>query len=294
MTILLDFPTALEAAGVNVRVLLGWDHPHQRSYGPYDWREADAEPAGFMHHHTATRYYTPNRDKANGYAGLSKGGSDRLYQEDYGDDDYEPVYTIANAYPAPISSGAGDYSVLERVREGVEVVVRQGADTPNYYGNTHYYNVEWVLDGIGAYIDERVWNMMLIVSDVWNDMYGRNSNHHVGHYHHTRRKIDLYDGRDNNADETIQRLRAGMGAGMWANDWTDKSWMTFFDDTAIPGVSGNGRWYCSNDGTYEFNPPWGHGPVDNNGKQMDGGADYKAKINGINYVFSGLAIAVGN
>jgi len=93
MTIFLDLPDALEAAGVNVRVLDGWDTPAKPGYY---WREDDGDPAGAMHHHTATTAYTPNRDKANGYAGLSMNGSDRLYQEDYGDGDFQPVYTIAN------------------------------------------------------------------------------------------------------------------------------------------------------------------------------------------------------
>ena len=137
MTRMLEFPVALEAAGVNVRVLDTWDLIDPAGYV---YREPDGNPAGHMHHHTATTSYVPNTTKANGYAGLSKHGSARLYQENYGDS--IPVYTIANAYPAPVSSGAGDYSVLERVRQGVEVVGRQGTDTPHYYGNTHYWNTE--------------------------------------------------------------------------------------------------------------------------------------------------------
>ena len=76
MTKLLDLPAALELAGVNVRVLDGWDQPADPGYY---WREADGNPAGHMHHHTASTAYTPNRDKANGWAGLSYLGSDRLY-----------------------------------------------------------------------------------------------------------------------------------------------------------------------------------------------------------------------
>lgn len=216
MTTMLDFPEALESAGVNVRVLEGWNLPAKTGYY---WRESSGDPAGHMHHHTASASYVPNRTKASAYAGLSMNGSDRLYQEDYGDGDFTPVYAIANAYPAPISSGAGDRTVLDRVRQGIEVVGRQGADTPKYYGNTHYWNTEWVLNGIGAWIDERVWEMMGVVNAVQNDLMGWTKYMHIGHYHHTRRKIDLYDGRDNNADETIQRLREDMNMGMSTEQW---------------------------------------------------------------------------
>src|SRR6056300_1723988 len=101
MSLLLDWPEALQAAGVNVRVLAGWDTPANSGYF---WREPDREAAGMMHHHTATTSYDPNRDKANGYPGLGREGTTRLYQEDYGDDNMFPVFTVANAYPAPISS----------------------------------------------------------------------------------------------------------------------------------------------------------------------------------------------
>ena len=294
MTKMLQLPAALEAAGLNVRVLEGWDHPDD---GDYYYREepnadtAESDPAGVMHHHTAGGHYTPNREKANGFAGLSYQGSETLYQERYNEGRYDPVITIANAYPAPISSGAGDYSVLERVRGGIEVVGRQGPDTPDWYGNTHYCNFEWVCKGDGSPVDPATFEMMLVVCDVMNDMYQWNPNHHIGHGHHTGRKIDLWDGTYGGTahtgfDLTIEALREQMGTGMWANDWTDKSWMTFFDDTDIPGVNGNGRYYCKDDGSYDFDPPWGEGSI-------DGGATYAEKINAINHVFSGLAIAVG-
>ena len=207
MTKLLGLPAALEAAGVNVRVLDGWEQPAKSGYV---WRESDGEPAGHMHHHTATTSYVPNRVKANAYAGLSLDGSGRLYQEDY--DGGIPVYTIANAYPAPISSGAGDITVLARVREGVEVVGRQGKDTPDYYGNTHYWNTEWILDGIGTEVDHKVWEMMTIVCAVQNDLMGWTPYMHIGHGHHTRRKIDLNAaGIYGDFNETIINLRDGMG-----------------------------------------------------------------------------------
>ena len=154
-TKLLQLPDALEAAGINVRLLSGWRQPHGSDDKPYLYREPDGEPAGHMHHHTAGGHYTPNRDKANGYAGLSYEGSATLYQERYNEGNYQPVYTVANAYPAPISSGAGDITVLERVRVGIEVAGRQGADTPGWYGNTHYWNTEWVCKGDSSPAEKR-------------------------------------------------------------------------------------------------------------------------------------------
>ncbi len=212
MTKLLDLPAALEAAGVNVRVLPGWNTFARPGY---DWRENDGEPAGEMAHHTASTAYTPNRDKANGYAGLSYNNSQRLYQERYEGDGYEAVYTVANAYPAPISSGAGNIGVLEKVRRGVEVVGRPGPDTTNWYGNTHYHNTEWVLNGTGAPIDQEVWDMMVLVSQVLNDLMGWTRANHIAHGHHTRRKIDLWGGQFSSTnrdgyDLTLLALRDAM------------------------------------------------------------------------------------
>ncbi len=213
----LDLPAALEAAGVNVRVIDGWDEPRRNGYY---WREADDNPAGHMHHHTAGTYYTPagGPDKANGFAGLSYHGSDRLYQERYEGDGYEAVYTIANAYPAPISSGAGDKGVLLKVRAGVEVRGRQGPDTSGWYGNTHYWNTEWVLNGIGAPVDPEVWEMMVLVCQVQNDLMGWTPFNHIGHAHHTRRKVDLWDGSKSSSnrdgfDNTMAVLRQDMAGG---------------------------------------------------------------------------------
>ncbi len=216
-TKLLDFPAALEAAGVNVRTVEGWDEPRRSRYY---WRESDGEPAGHMHHHTAGTAYTPpaGPDKANGFAGLSYMGSDRLYQERYEGQGYESIYTIANAYPAPISSGAGDKQVLVKVRAGIEVRGRQGADTSGWYGNTHYWNTEWVLNGIGAPVDQEVWEMMVLVCQVQNDLMGWTPFNHIGHAHHTRRKVDLWDGSKSSSnrdgfDNTMAVLRQDMAGG---------------------------------------------------------------------------------
>lgn len=213
MTIMLQLPVLLKAAGINVRTLDGWKVP--RKSGRYKWRSPDGEPAANMHHHTAGSKYTPNRDKANGYAGLSYLGSARLYQERYEGSGYEAVYTIANAHPAPISSGAGDFGVLEKVRNDIEVIGRQGPDTPNWYGNTYYWNDEWVLDGIGSWVDQEVFAMMVVICQVKNELMDWNENNHISHGHHTRRKVDLWAGQFSNTnrdgfDKTVQALRASM------------------------------------------------------------------------------------
>lgn len=216
MTKLLDFPSALEAAGVNVRTLPGWEKPAKsRYYYREGAKDASADPAGHMHHHTASSAYTPNREKANGYAGLSYEGSARLYQERYEGAGYAAVYTIANAYPAPVSSGAGDKNVLYKVRDGIEVRGRQGPDTSGWYGNTHYWNTEYVLNGIGAPIDQEVWEMMVVVCQVQNDLMGWTPNMHISHGHHTRRKVDLWGGQfastnKTGFDNTLAVLRDDM------------------------------------------------------------------------------------
>lgn len=250
MTKMLELPTALEAAGVNVRTLDGWDEPHEGDRDnnlDYYYREepnadtADSDPAGVMHHHVASGHYTPNREKANGFVGLSYKGSNTLYQERYNEGNYEPVITIANAYPAPISSGAGDYSVLERVRDGVEVSGRQGSDTPGWYGNTHYCNYEWVCKGDGSPIDAATWEMMLIVCSVQNELMLWTPNNHIAHGHHTRRKIDLWDGAQGGTawtgfDLTVEALRKGMEMGMtWADIVADETWAKAYEDGFIEG-----------------------------------------------------------
>lgn len=217
MTKLLQLPDLLRDAGVFVRTLKGWDSPARSKYYYREGRGGpDADPAGHMHHHTASGGYTPNRDKANGYAGLSYEGSERLYQERYNEGNYFPVYTIANAYPAPISSGAGDINVLDAVRDGDEIRGRQGPDTPDWYGNTHYWNTEYVLDGTGSPLDPAVFDMMVVVAQVQNELMGWTEMMHIGHGHHTRRKIDLWDATWSNTnktgfDLTIEALRESMG-----------------------------------------------------------------------------------
>ena len=297
---MLWLPDALRDAGVNVRVLDGADQP--RSAG-YVW--ADRLPHGHMHHHTATAGYVPNRDKANGYAGLSLNGSDRLYQEAYGDGDWEPVYTIANLYPAPISSGYGVRKLLdEYVKKDRQFVGRQTApddSNPQWAGNRFYWNTEWILNGVGAWIDESVWGMMVTVCDVMDQRLMWSPYRNVGHGQHTRRKIDLRDGRFPDMAATILQLQQDLAdrrRNVWADDFTDATWMAMFH-SGVPGVQGFGRYYCSNDGTYNWGTdplegikkPWGSNP---HAPTNDGAAVYSEKVNALNYLFAGFAEAAGS
>lgn len=210
MTRMLELPDALREAGVIVRTLPGWDEPYRDGY---EWRDESGEPVGHMHHHTATTSYVPNREKANGYAGLSFEAGDRLFQEDYGEGEWVPVYVIANAYPAPVSSGRGDRKVIEQVKRGELVTGRPGPDTWDpgtgyFYGNTYWWNTEYILDGIGMGIDEAVWDMMITVCEVQNDLMGWDDANHIAHGHWTGRKIDLWNGDFTDFDKTIIALRS--------------------------------------------------------------------------------------
>lgn len=208
----LELPAALEAAGVEVRLLDGWKTAHYS--GKYKWREADGEPAGHMWHHTASGGYTPNRDKANGWAGLGSDDSLRLYQSGGG----RPIYAIANAHPGPITSGYGCRYVLEKfVKRDIAFTGRQpkADDTdPKWAGNTHYWNTEVVLDGVGTYIDDDVWAMMVTVGQVQNELFGWTPARHIGHAMHSNRKIDLRDGRFKDMAQTLDALRLDMAGAV--------------------------------------------------------------------------------
>jgi len=202
MTLLYDLPAALEAAGVIVRTLDGWENPAKPGYY---WREKDSNPAGAMWHHTASSTYVPNRDKANGWLGLGRDDTDRLYQSTDGG---YPVYVVANAWPAPISSGYGVRAVLDQfVKADIPFTGQQTLPDDDWAGNTHYWNTEVVLDGVGSEMRSDVWSTMVRVAVVLNDMLDWTPARHIAHAHHTRRKIDLRDGRYRNADETIRALR---------------------------------------------------------------------------------------
>ena len=79
---------------------------------------------------------------------------------------------------------------------------------------------------------------------------------------------------------------------MWANDITDKTWMTMFH-SGVPGIVGYGRYYCSNDGTYDWPPeqPWGSNP---HHVAPDGAASYDEKVHALNVLLQGFSVAAGS
>ena len=199
----LDYPKALQAAGINVVLLDGWETAH--SGGSYVWRTGD--PTASMWHHTASSGYTPNRDKANAWAGLLA-ESGRLYQSGGG----VPSIVIANAYPGPITSGYGQQSVHDLALNDLrnDELARGADDSPGWAGNRSYWNTEVVLDGVGTYIDDAVWAMLVTSANVLHDLMGWSVYRAIGHAQHTSRKIDLRDGRWPSAKETMIMLREDM------------------------------------------------------------------------------------
>lgn len=202
MTLMLHLPRLYRDAGINVRLIPGWDQPHIRRNRPYVWEED--EPLGSMKHHTATPQYVPNRTKANVYAGLLEGTT--LYQSGGG----TPSLVIANAYPAPVSSGTGIRPLLDDyVTQDIRFVGdNDGEDRPHdWYGNRFYINTEVVLDGIGTWLDSEVWEMLVVAGAVESELFGWSAWRHVSHGQHSGRKIDLRDGRYPSHVETIYQLQ---------------------------------------------------------------------------------------
>jgi len=83
-----------------------------------------------------------------------------------------------------------------------------------------------------------VWEMMVAVCDVQNDLYGWTPNMHIGHGHHTRRKVDLWAGQYLDFDDTIINLREQMGEGDMATiyqigseypAYEEISWLLFIE-----------------------------------------------------------------
>ncbi|GAF76468.1 unnamed protein product, partial [marine sediment metagenome] len=197
----------------------GWTEAHKG--GTYKWREPDGNPAGHIAHHTGTVAYTPNREKANGYMGMGDPNLDnpRLYQTT--NTGRVPIYTIANAQPGPVTAGYGVRAVLEDwVKEDIPFIGKQTQpDDGTWAGNTHYWNTENVLDGVGAAMPQEMWDTYLLVCQVINDVFGWSSARTIGHGQHTKRKIDLRDGRFSTMAQTIDALRLGMGGNIMGCPW---------------------------------------------------------------------------
>lgn len=103
-------------------------------------------------------------------------------------------------------------------------------------------------------------------------------------------------------DSLVQTTDPAPENGLYTGDEAvlrifDKTWMAMFHSN-VKGVSGFGRYYCSNDGTYDWeedpleglNAPWGsnpHHPTD------DGAGGAEEKNNAINYLLMGFAVTAG-
>lgn len=264
----LRLPEVLAEAGIVVKVLPGWTTAH--SGGSYKWRETPENPAGAIDHHTATSAYTPNRDKASGYLGMGDPSLDnpRLYQ--VGGSGRVPIYTIANAHPAPISSGYGVRAVLDLyVKKDIPFVGKQTQpdDSPQWAGNTHYWNTEVVLDGTGTAMPDEMWETLILFHVAMNDLFGWTPARIIGHGQHTKRKIDLRDGRFPDMATTIDAIRLAVGDSDMSCPWNPNAapgsaWYTTYPKCGAHYEAGAGaiKW-GENTGMCAV-PSWGEAAVD--------------------------------
>ena len=233
-----DVPALWTAAGLTVTYLDGWDTP---TSGPYLWRSGD--PVCSMWHHTATSAYTPNRVKANVWAGLARG--DRLYQTGGG----VPTLVVANAYPAPISSGYGQKDIIDGAAADVpnDRLARGADDSPKWAANRSAWNTEVILNGVGAVIDPDVWEMLITAATILHFHMGWTEHRAIGHAQFTNRKIDLRDGADPSARETMIRFRNDMEDNMFTHyqigteygEWEAVSWWLFMLAGGTIDANGN-------------------------------------------------------
>jgi len=168
--------------------------------------------------------------------------------------------------------------------------------------NVPGYSDEWY-QGVANLLDtfHDVYNIPVVFADFSNVSYGADAPQRMtdeairafsgflGHCH-------MGKGVDTHWDPgelDVEKVKGFMKErdSVWANDITDKTWMTMFHN-GVPGVSGFGRYYCSNDGTYVWpsNAPWGSDP---HPTAPDGQANYDEKVNALNYLLQGFAIAAG-
>ena len=199
-TAMLWLPDALEAAGVNVIELDGWDS----AQGDYLWTDLDTgrgsyggEPMCYMIHHTAGTAATPvvkdgsgKWSVANCWAGLWRDG--RLYHEGGG----VPTVVFSAAGPARISSGYGYGPMLEDVANEIRVPHKQTRSDTDRAANRYAWNVETVARGDGSGIDPGVQHALVVMGALLCDRFGWSPWRTIGHLTWTRRKIDPYwDGR---------------------------------------------------------------------------------------------------
>ena len=222
----LAVPALWTAAGLTVTYLDGWDTPAKSGYV---WRSGD--PVCSMWHHTATSAYTPNRVKANVWAGVARG--DRLYASGDG----EPTLVVANAYPAPISSGYGQKTIIDWAAADTpnEHLAYGPDDYPKWAANRSAWNTEVILNGVGEVVDRDVWEMLVAAAVILHSHMGWTRHRAIGHAQFTNRKIDLRDGVDRSARETMIRFRNDMEDDMFTHyqigteygEWEEISWFLY-------------------------------------------------------------------
>jgi hypothetical protein len=81
--------------------------------------------------------------------------------------------------------------------------------------------------------------MMVVVCRVQNELMGWTRVNHLGHGHHTRRKIDLWSGPYDDFIQTVEALRDAMEAtmGMTTEQWAQTLRNPIdFDRMTVKGV----------------------------------------------------------
>lgn len=198
---MLFLPDALHDAGLNFRVLSGWDYNQQGYY----WTDRSGnhhgyhgKPLAHYDHHTVSSGYTPNvsangKTKANFWLGLARPGTTRLYADAPG----IPIVVLASSGPANYGNGAGqkvvmrDYYSRGRHFAGParsHPATRSGTD--DYYANRYALGTEAVHMGDGTPLHQGVWELWAQYSAIIGNHFGWTEWNNVAHEDSTRRKID--------------------------------------------------------------------------------------------------------
>lgn len=250
-------------------------------------------PHGIMVHHTAAAGYQPKHcyPKPEGWRTDGKTNCNYLVTR-------EGLTALVSGPPGNYTSGQGDEVVLrDYVTNGVKWVGPQsGSYVSEFYGNRYFVNIEVAHAGDGgAMTEDQERAVVALISSICY-VYGWDETRVISHAGWRGTKIDpKWDGpwttppntiiglQDKTAEVLAGNLPPG-GEEMWLEDIDDETWMVWFNDTSLPLVGGEGRYYCKNDGTYEFNPAWGTVT-----SPPDGGAAYSEKINAYNHVMRAYA-----
>lgn len=215
----------------------GWKTNQQGYY----WTDEDDRHDGYdgianahLNHHTASSAYTPyvknekGQTKCNVWGGLLRGS--RLYQTGGG----VPTLAIASAGPANYSAGSGVEALLQNfIVPRLRYIGKQtrSDDNPKWYGNRAYWNTEWVLDGTGGRLANDVWDLLIAYNEALSRLHDYPAWFNYGHGHHTRRKIDLRDGRFPNMADTIYAIQELVKGRLDMNTdpncpWSDKDYQS--------------------------------------------------------------------